>query len=159
MKVTPVLQMNFEQDGSAAPGEWAAYFTDAQGSIYGGRAATPEDAILELAGRIRQERNRKSFAGKVVNALSQPLPSIMPGHIMDNVKRTSNVGKIVWYMPGQDDVEEEGKILPAIITREWAGSRMDLQVFGNKVTGTSTRYSVEWSTSGNSGTWDWPKNG
>jgi hypothetical protein len=41
MEPTPMLQMNFEQDSSGKPGEWAAYFTDVQGSIYVGRAATP----------------------------------------------------------------------------------------------------------------------
>jgi hypothetical protein len=159
MEPTPMLQMNFEQDSSGKPGEWAAYFTDVQGSIYVGRAATPEAAVLDLAGKIRQEMNRKSFAGKVANALNQTLPSILPGHQIDTpetVAKINNVGKIVWYLPASDDVTEQaGQILPGIITREWAGSHMDLQVFGNK--GIFTRYSVEWSGSGNSGTWDWPK--
>lgn len=147
-----------EQD-STGNSEWcAALYTPAD--VYVGRGTTPEAAVLDLAGKVRQEQNRKSFAGKVANALNQPLPSILPGHNLDTAEtlaKISNVGKIVWYMPGPDDVEEPGKVLPAIITREWAGGRMDLQVFGNKVTGTSSRYSVEWSASANSGTWDWPK--
>jgi hypothetical protein len=160
MEPTPMLQMNFEQDSSGKPGEWAAYFTDVQGSIYVGRAATPEAAVLDLAGKIRQEMNRKSFAGKVANALNQPLPSILPGHQIDtpetvaDMTRIANVGKTVWYMPASDDVAEAGRILPAIITREWAGSRMDLYVFGSQA---FIRSSVEWSASKNSGTWDWPK--
>ena len=147
------LKLSFIQN------EWSVYFTDAQGSVYEGRGATPEAAILDLAGKVRQEQNRKSFAGKVANALNQPLPSILPGHNLDTpetLAKISNVGKIVWYMPNGDDVTEQaGQILPAIITREWSGSHMDLQVFGNK--GTFARYSVEWSASANSGTWDWPK--
>lgn len=128
-----------------------------------GKGIDWEAAILDLAGKIRLEKNRKSFAGRAGNALNQPIPTVLPGHAIDvpetlaDVSKIANVGKIVWYTPGPDDVEEPGKILPAIITREWPGSRMDLQVFGNKITGTSSRYSVEYSASGNSGTWDWPK--
>lgn len=69
----------------------------------------------------------------------------------------TNVGKIVHYMPGSDDVEQSGQVLPAIITREWGGGKMDLQVFSNKVSGTHSRYSVERSGGNQPGTWDWPK--
>lgn len=50
------LQMNFEQDTSGKPGEWAAYFTDENSIIYVGRAGTPETAILELASQIRDNK-------------------------------------------------------------------------------------------------------
>lgn len=146
-----------EQD-STGNSEWcAALYTPAGGSFQG-RGATPDAAILDLASKVRQEQNRKSFASR---ALNQPLPSILPGHNLDipeTVAKINNVGKVVWYMPNGDDVmEQAGQVLPAIITREWAGGRMDLQVFGNKTPGTYSRYSVEWSANGNSGTWDWPK--
>lgn len=157
MEPTPMLQMNFEQDSTGKPGEWAAYFTDAQGSIYVGRAATPEAAILDLGAKIRQEQNRKSFSSRVTNALNQPVgnPFLIPEPVAET--RAVNVGKIVHYMPGSDDVEQPGQVLPAIITKEWDGGKMDLQVFNNKVSGTSSRYSVEHSMSANAGTWDWPK--
>jgi hypothetical protein len=113
-----------------------------------GDGATPEDAILDLAGKIRQEQNRKSLSNPVVNVLRQPMP---------DGSRIVNVGKIVHYMPGADDTEQPGQVLPAIITREWAGDRMDLQVFNNKLSGTSSRSRVEHSMSANAGTWDWPK--
>lgn len=159
-----MLKMNFEQDSTGKPGEWVAYFTDTQGSVYAGRAVTPELAILDLAGKVRQEQNRKSFSSRVTNALTQPLtntPSILGGSVdetLADIAKVNNVGKIVHYTPGSDDADQGG-VLPAIITKEWAGGRMDLQVFNNKVSGTSSRYSVEFSPSRTGGTWDWPKKG
>jgi hypothetical protein len=157
------LTMNVEQDSTGNTEYVAALYTPAIG-LHQGRGASPENAILALAGKIRQEQNRKSFAGAIANALNQPFPSTFPGNhdvpeTVADISAIKNVGKIVHYTPGAGDVEDAGQVLPAIITREWPGSRMDLQVFGNKVTGTSTRYSVEWSASGNSGTWDWMKKG
>lgn len=157
-----------EQD-STGNSEWcAALYTPAGGSFQG-RGATPEAAILELAGKIRQAQNQKAMdrlGQSARRAFVQPMPSapgLLDTHIGDVAERLAkitNVGKIVHYMPNGDDVTEQpGQVLPAIITREWAGGRMDLQVFGNKSQGTLSRYSVEYSASGNSGTWDWPKKG
>jgi hypothetical protein len=158
MKVTPVLQMNFEQDGASAPGEWAAYFTLESNTTLVGRGATPEAAVLALAGQVRLMQNQKSFSGRVANALRQPVGNaFIMEPVPETVARITNVGKIVHYMPGADDTEQAGQVLPAIITREWGGGKMDLQVFNNKVSGTSSRYSVEHSASANAGTWDWPK--
>jgi hypothetical protein len=90
---------------------------------------------------------------------STPMLGGSVDEVLADVSKISNVGKIVHYTPGSDDVEQGGGILPAIVTREWSGGRMDLQVFGNKIIGTSSRYSVEFSPSRTGGTWDWPKKG
>jgi hypothetical protein len=155
------LTMNIEQDSTGKTEYVAALYTPAVG-LNQGRGTSPEAAILDLAGKIRQAQSLKSFSNRVTNALNQPVgnPFLIHEPVPETVAegaRTVNVGKIVHYMPGSDDVEQPGQVLPAIITKEWGGGKMDLQVFNNKVSGTSSRYSVEHSMSANAGTWDWPK--
>jgi hypothetical protein len=151
------LTMNVEQDSTGNTEYVAALYTPSVG-LNQGRGTSPEAAILDLASKIRQAQNLKSFSGRVANALAQPIgniPILEP--VAETVARITNVGKIVHYMPGSDDVEQPGQVLPAIITKEWGGGKMDLQVFNNKVSGTSSRFSVEYSPSRTAGTWDWPK--
>jgi hypothetical protein len=121
-----------------------------------GSGTTPEAAIISLSGNIEGAQMLK-------RALDQPMarcPMLIPETVHEtlaNVSPCDNVGKIVHYMPGSDDTEQPGQVLAAIITREWGGGKMDLQVFSNKVSGTHSRYSVEHSQNGSAGTWAWPK--
>lgn len=126
------------------------------GHILEGRGHTFADAILDLAAGIKDARAAQGD-GILAKALNQPLPSVIPGVNLDGTpSKINNVGKIVWYMPGPDDTEQSGEAVPAIITREWAGGRMDLYVFSNQPV-CFNRLNVEWSAIGNSRTWDWTK--
>jgi hypothetical protein len=154
-----VLRIKFQPDRTKA---YMAEFSHDGVLFICGYGETAEVAILDLASQIRKEQNLKSFSGRVTNALNQPTgnPFLIHEPVAETVadgSRIANVGKIVHYMPGSDDVEQPGQVLPAIITKEWGGGKMDLQVFNNKVSGTSSRFSVEYSPSRTGGTWDWPK--
>lgn len=146
-----VLRIKFQPDRAKA---YLAEFSHDGTLFICGYGETPEAAILDLASQIRMEQVKKSFGSRVVN---QVITNEQVAETVATLEKIINVGKIVHYMPGSDDTEQAGQILPAIITREWGGGKMDLQVFNNKVSGTSSRYSVEHSMSANAGTWDWPK--
>jgi hypothetical protein len=170
------LTMNVEQDSQGSTEYIAALYTPAIGH-HQGRGKEPHLAVIALAYKIMEwdQINARStkpltagaFGDAIAKALNQPTgkwawlepaaPVLSPE--LEAIKdRIKNIGRIVWYTPSPDDVLDCSKrVLPAIITREWTGNHMDLQVFGS--TSVYARHSVEYNMLPKPGVWCWPLKG
>jgi hypothetical protein len=139
---------------------YSVYLKNGNIPITGGSGITVEDAILDLANTIKrsiQDRIKEIVFGKDIERALASMGS--NGYAVIDPSpgaRIEHIGKIVWYTPGGDDVfSENSGVLPAIITRQWIGLIMDVNIFS--AGGNHTRHSIEYSETPKPGTWRWPE--